>query len=85
VKFHHVIESEQKKHPDKCIYHLSKSHPTAECSVKKECDKILANRKDSNGPTLLTGSSGHLRHVKEEVFEDAVSEDLVLRMFLMLW
>jgi hypothetical protein len=54
------LESEQKKQSDKCIYHLSKSHPTAACSVKKECDKILVDKKDSNGPTLLTSISGQL-------------------------
>jgi hypothetical protein len=40
-KFRREIEAEQRKHSGKCIFHLTKSHPTEECNVKKECDKLL--------------------------------------------
>jgi hypothetical protein len=74
-KFHREIESEQRKHSGKCIYHLSKSHSTADCNVKKECDKLLAEKKDiiSNSPS---NGSGQLRHITEETFEDAVSDNI---------
>jgi hypothetical protein len=39
-KFHKEIEVEQCTHPNKCMYHLSKTHPTEECNIKKECDKL---------------------------------------------
>jgi hypothetical protein len=35
TKFCKLIESEQLKHPNKCIYHLSKTHQTENCAVKK--------------------------------------------------
>jgi len=41
VKFNKVIENEQHHHPNRCIYHLSKTHPTHDCAVKKDCDQIL--------------------------------------------
>jgi hypothetical protein len=74
-KFRHEIESEQRKHPGKCIYHLSKSHPTADCNVKKECDKLLAEKKDII-PNSPSNGSGQLRHITEETFEDAVSDNI---------
>jgi hypothetical protein len=46
AKFCWDIEAEKKQHPGKCIYHLSRSHPTTECSVKKEWDKLLTEKKD---------------------------------------
>jgi hypothetical protein len=49
------IESEQKKHPGKFIYHLTKSHPTEERTVKKECDRIIADK--SSGVTLSVNNS----------------------------
>jgi hypothetical protein len=61
TKFRRELEAEQKKHQGKCIYHLSKSHPTAECNVKKECDKLIAENKNSSTPgTIANGSSGQL-------------------------
>jgi hypothetical protein len=69
------IEVEQQKHVGKCIYHLSKSHLTSECNVKKECDKILAKKKVSGTSASTSVSSGHLRNLKEEVFEDAIMDD----------
>jgi len=46
-KFSKEISKEQQKFPDKCIYHLSKSHSTDNCHVKKECEK------SSNPPSHL--------------------------------
>jgi hypothetical protein len=73
TKFRREIEAKQRKHPGKCIYHLTKSHPTTDCNVKKECDKLLAGNKDSSTTSV---SSGQLRNVKEDMFEDAVSDDI---------
>jgi len=80
------IAAEQPKHPDQCIYHLSASHPTETCHVKIDCDK-RANSKKSVTPSSTSTtavSSGQLRHITEEVFEDAAAvadcdskEDLV--------
>jgi hypothetical protein len=58
TKFHRDIEAEQKKHPGKCLYHLSTSHPTTDCNVN---DKLLSENKNSNTPSAASnGSSGHL-------------------------
>jgi hypothetical protein len=77
-KFCKEIEAEQNKHPHKCIYHLSKTHPTEECSVKKECDKLIANRKitgnSTNGSTQ-SNTSGQLRHITEEISQDVEPDD----------
>ncbi len=77
VKFRHEIEAEQKCHPGKCIYHLSKTHATTSCFVKKECDKLQAEKKESGSSSVTTGS-GSLRHLTEEAFEDAVMDDSVI-------
>jgi hypothetical protein len=56
----------------KCLYHLTKSHPTCDCHVNKECDKFLLLKKP--GATQNPSSSpGQLRHISEEEFEDAVA------------
>jgi hypothetical protein len=85
VKFAKEIEEEQAKHPGKCIYHLSKTHPTSQCDVKKECDKVLLTKK-SSGSTSGNNQQvhGQLRHITEEVSqmddpedsEDASDEDI---------
>jgi len=76
VKFRKEIEREQKCHPDKCIYHLTKSHPTATCFVKLECDKQVQASKTV--PASNSSTSGTLRHITEEIFEDAIldTEDM---------
>jgi hypothetical protein len=56
---------------------LSESHSTVECTVKKERDKLLLEKKDTNASSSSTGTSGHLRNVKEKVFKDAVSDNTV--------
>jgi hypothetical protein len=77
VQYCHDIESEQKRHPGKCIYHLSMSYPTEDSSVKKECDHILADKQDSGTSSMRISSksSEHLRNVKEEIFEDTADHD----------
>ncbi len=77
-KFCHEIEAEQRKHQGKCIYHLSKSHTTADCSVKKECDKLVLDQKNgTSSSSPITGSTGYLRHFTDNVFEDAAAENTV--------
>jgi hypothetical protein len=71
-KFKNAIETEQRKHSGKCIYHLSDTHQTSNCNVKKECDKLLSEKQVSNS---TTSSTGQLRHITEESFEDAVEPD----------
>jgi len=43
MRYKKELEAEQKKCGEQCcVYHLSDTHPTAQCSIKKECDRILA-------------------------------------------
>jgi hypothetical protein len=85
VKFRVEMEAEQNKHPGKCLYHLTKSHPTCDCYIKKECKKLLAAKK-STGPNTSSnspnsGSNGQLRNITELVGEDiAVDEDNAFNM-----
>jgi hypothetical protein len=72
-KFKNAIEAEQRKHSGKCIYHLSDTHQTPNCNIKKECDKILSEKQT---PNATTSSSGQLRHITEDSFEDAVDTDV---------
>jgi len=77
LKHRKDLEQEQAKHPDKCIFHLSSTHPTESCTVVLECDKIRASKGPSTAST--TGTVGQLRHVTEELYEDAVDiEDNVV-------
>jgi len=82
MKYCKEISQEQKKYPDQCIFHLTKSHPTEDCNIKRECDKIILARQKSittqggsNTHSLTQGgqstSSGHLRLITEEEFLDA--------------
>jgi hypothetical protein len=70
-KYCKELEQEQKKYPDKCIFHLSKSHPTAGCIVKKECDKIIHSKKSSSLFSDQNVKTGKLHHITEDIFEDA--------------
>jgi len=75
-KFSKEIEQEQCKYPDKCIYHLTKSHTTDFCAIKRECDNTRAKKNSSTSPVpLVNGQAGRLRHITEDVFEDAVMPD----------
>jgi hypothetical protein len=76
------ISQEQKKYPDQCIFHLSKSHQTADCNLKRECDRILLAQKKNGSPQGRSTSnsssqegqptaSGHLRLITEDEFVDA--------------
>jgi len=76
-KYCKEIDAEQKCYPGLCIYHLTKTHSIEECSVRKECIKAQANRKDNVDVNSVTKITGQLRNIKEELFEDAVSEDLI--------
>jgi hypothetical protein len=59
-----------------CIFHLSKSHATADCYVKKECDKQSASSNQSTSASTSSGTSrGQLRHITEEHFSDAVEDE----------
>jgi hypothetical protein len=79
-KFSKEIEQEQCKYPDQCIYHLTKSHTTPNCNVKRECDKLRTKQNSSTSQVpSMNGQTSHLRHIIEEVFEDAVMpEDSVV-------
>jgi hypothetical protein len=72
VKFKREIDAEQRRHAGKCIYHLVDNHPTMSCNVKLECDKLVADKKSS---VLVSSSSGQLRHITEEQYEDAVTDE----------
>jgi len=75
-KFAKDIEAEQCKHPSKCIYHLSKTHPTSQCDVKKECDKLLLAQKSSGSNQNNSQSvHGQLRHITEVSIQEDVPED----------
>jgi hypothetical protein len=76
TKFLRGIEAEQRKHSGKCIFHLSKSHTTADCNIRKECDKIIVDKKETVTMHSTSGS-GHLHHIQDDMFEDALSEDIV--------
>jgi hypothetical protein len=52
-KFSKEIEQEQCKYPDKCIYHLTKSHTTDFCAIKHECDNIWAKKNSSTSTVPL--------------------------------
>jgi hypothetical protein len=79
LKFCKEIEAEQCKYSNKCIYHLSKTHPTETCTVKKECDKLLSTTKPSDTPsTSTTSTRGQLRHILEEEAPRIDDEDACL-------
>jgi hypothetical protein len=78
-KFKTEMEAEQQKCPGKCIYHLTDSHPTETCSIKKECDRILAQRSNGNPNSTTNGnvgspSAGQLSNVKEAIPEESIEE-----------
>jgi hypothetical protein len=68
VKFRAEMEAEQAKFAGKCLYHLTKSHPTYDCYIKKECDKVLAARMNTTKTT--SPSTGQLRNIKEDCIEE---------------
>jgi hypothetical protein len=75
-KFKKEIDALQEKHVGKCIFHLSKSHPTCDCYVKKEYEKFLVSKKPNPNQTN-PGTASTLRHITEDVYEVALTEDVV--------
>jgi len=76
IKFCKEIEAEQRKHPNKCIYHLSKTHLTETCNIKKECDKLRDTTQPADTPTGPTTSTcGQLHHILEEEVPQVKAED----------
>jgi len=71
VKYAKEIESEQLKFPGKCLYHLSKSHSTDKCHIKRELDKTSNQSSRQPVPNVITTPTGQLRHITEDGFEDA--------------
>jgi hypothetical protein len=74
------LEAEQIKYSGRCLYHLTKSHCTDDCHVKKECNKLLASKRTNSAPNpsqhSATGpSTGNLRYITEETYEDAVEQE----------
>ena len=79
TKYCQQIVAEQRRHPNKCIYHLSKTHLTKTCAVKKECDRILeANKKPTpSGPKPNSNVNGQLRHITEETPVESIDDEEV--------
>lgn len=87
-KFCQLIENEQKTHTGKCLYHLTKSHQSQNCAVKKECDRLLTMKRNeissvgSNSSTKSGSTSrGQLRHLTEitkEVIDESVEDTTAL-------
>ncbi len=77
TKYKSELSLEQHKYSGRCMYHLTKSHTSVDCHVKKECDRVLAAARRSSSNTAVSSDSnnGQLRHLTEEVFEDAVDQD----------
>jgi hypothetical protein len=72
------ITCEKLKFPEKCIYQLTSTHTTESCNIKKECDKIITSKKSASTSAHSGSSSttsGQLKHLTEEEFEDAVESD----------
>jgi len=74
TKYCTEIEGEQRKYPGKCIYHLSKSHPTHDCNIKKEPEKLVTEQKKLPNSSSSSIPSDQLQNLKEEIFEDAVAD-----------
>jgi hypothetical protein len=77
TRYKSEIETEQHKYSGRCIYHLTTNHATNDCNVKKDCDKQIASKRSQNSTTTSQDSGTNqvaLRHITEEVFEDAVDQ-----------
>lgn len=68
---------EQAKHPGQCIYHLSSSHPIETYHIKIDCGKRASTKKPGgfNLTSTTAVSTGQLRHITEDVYEDAAEGD----------
>jgi hypothetical protein len=69
AKYKSEMTVAQKLHVGKCLYHLTKSHATQDCFIKKDCEKLLAEKKDG---VTTQSATGHLRHITEQDLEDDV-------------
>ncbi len=75
-KYCKEIMAEHQKYQDRCLYHLTKTHDTDACHIKKECDKLIQLKKglsQSSSYGISANTTGQLHHLTEEEFEDAVS------------
>jgi len=70
------IETEQKRYAGKCIYHLSSSHCTDDCHIKKACDQQRSEKHQPGVSTSGSAVTGKLRNLKEEGSEDKSPEAL---------
>jgi hypothetical protein len=75
TKYCKELAAEQRFYPNKCIYHLSDTHCTADCHIKKKCEKMGLDQKQRNSQPNSPGTqTGQLRHITKEHFEDATSD-----------
>jgi hypothetical protein len=75
TKYGKELELEQKKHSGKCIYHLSSTYATEECHIKKDCDRQRAE-KSTNPNVPMSGTSGRLHNLEEEMPEKDPAEEM---------
>jgi hypothetical protein len=77
MRYKSEIETEQRKYSGRCIFHLTTSHATNDCNVKKDCNRQIASKRSQSSTTTSQGSGTNqvaLRHITEEVFEDALDQ-----------
>ncbi len=79
TKYCTEIEGEQRKYPGKCIYHLSKSHPTHDCNIKKEPEKLVTEQKKLPNSSSSSISSDQLWNLKKR------SLKMLLLMLVMMF
>ena len=60
---------------EKCIYYLSSTHATEECHIKKDFDRQRAE-KSTNPNKPMSGTSGLLHNLEEEMPEENPAEEL---------
>jgi len=75
AKYCKEIAVEQKKYPNKCNYHLSDTHGTNDCHIKKECAKQHSDQQLSTSSSSKS-QTGQLHHLIEENFVDAASDEV---------
>jgi hypothetical protein len=79
TKYSRELDAAYRKYPGQCIYHLSQTHLTPACFIKKECEKTLADNVSGTTPTALSLlGAARLRHMTEDVFEDASPDELIV-------
>jgi hypothetical protein len=78
VKFCKKIEAMQCRCPGQCIFHLSKTHSTSACFIKKECNRSVKENVGQLSQSKDTITSGNLHHITDEkVIEDIMEESFV--------